>query len=257
MQPSRQHCLWASLAALLWLFAAPQARADSLTITSTPPGATVEIDGVAVGTTPYRMTVPGGYFHKTHTVFGSRLEHAMVLRVSLEGYAASQINMTDGPIDWIAITGRREGTYYLLRSNHFSVKLAAVDAASQNATHGNARDGLERQASATTDSPAPAASEPAAMANPAGTGEVTVRSEPSGADIYVDGKLVGQTPSTLRLASGGHHVEVRAGTHPPWVKDFDLLKGSEVTLRATFGEAPASGTVVNSAESRSDDDPTQ
>jgi hypothetical protein len=128
MQPSRQHCLWASLALLVWLLPAGRAEADTLTITSTPSGATVEIDGSVVGKTPYRTTVPGGYFHKTHTVFGARLEHAMMLRVSMEGYGSAQINMTDGPFEWTAITGRREGTYFLLRSNKFDVNLAAASA---------------------------------------------------------------------------------------------------------------------------------
>jgi PEGA domain len=256
MQPSRQHCLCASLAALLWLFSAPQAQADTLTITSAPSGATVEIDGSVVGITPYHMTVPGGYFHKTHTVFGSRLGHAMLLRVSLEGYTPAQINMTDGPFEWIAITGRREGTYYLLRSNQFSVKLTAAEPGSQTTSRGGSHSTPAQSTRAVIDeAPGRASTEQTSTAEATGTGEVTVRSEPSGADIYVDGKLVGQTPSTLRLASGAHHVEVRRGAHPPWVKDFELLKGSEVTLHATSGEAPDSGTVVNSTDAGDAGDP--
>jgi hypothetical protein len=246
MQPSRQHCLWASLALLLFLLPVPRASADTLTITSMPPGATVEIDGVVVGTTPYRTTVPGGYFHKTHTVFGSRLEHAMVLRVSMNGYASEQVNMTDGPIEWVAITGRREGTYYLLKSNKFNVKLAAASPANRSTTDPVANGSPRETNTGLGEKPAEGdtATTPS---DAAGTGVVTVRSEPTGADIYVDGKLVGQTPSTLRLASGPHHVEVRSASHPPWLKDFDLLKGSEVTLRATFTGGDSAG-VIDSAE---------
>ena len=48
--------------------------ADDLRIESAPPGATVEIDGKVVGTTPYTSKkLPGGYFHKTRSVFGARL----------------------------------------------------------------------------------------------------------------------------------------------------------------------------------------
>ena len=50
------------------------ALGEDLQIVSTPPGATVEIDGKVVGITPYTSKkLPGGYFHKTATVFGSRL----------------------------------------------------------------------------------------------------------------------------------------------------------------------------------------
>jgi hypothetical protein len=51
-------CAWISLAALT-IFA-PRTQAGSLKITSTPSGATVEIDGVVVGTTPYEANFPGG-----------------------------------------------------------------------------------------------------------------------------------------------------------------------------------------------------
>jgi hypothetical protein len=64
--------------ALLLLVA--RAHAQKFMIASTPPGATVEIDGAVIGTTPYAIAYPGGYFHKPHTVFGTRLEHAMLMR---------------------------------------------------------------------------------------------------------------------------------------------------------------------------------
>jgi len=60
-------------------------RADSRKVTSNPAGATVELDGVPVGTTPFEADFPGGYFHGTKTALGARLEHPMVARVSLPG----------------------------------------------------------------------------------------------------------------------------------------------------------------------------
>lgn len=73
-------------------------RGDTLKITSTPSGATVEIDGVSVGTTPYKQKVPGGYFHKTRTALGRRLQHSVVARISLPGYTTKEIQMTEGPM---------------------------------------------------------------------------------------------------------------------------------------------------------------
>ena len=64
------------------LIAATPAAAEKLHITSNPPGATVSLDGVVEGVTPFDKDFPGGYFHRTHTSLGSRLEHAMVARVS-------------------------------------------------------------------------------------------------------------------------------------------------------------------------------
>jgi hypothetical protein len=101
----------------------PLGRAESLNVTSAPVGANVEIDGALVGTTAFHTDHPGGYFHKTHTVFGARLEHAMTLRVYKDGYAAQQITITDGPFEWLSVNGKRHGNYFVLKSDHFDMKL--------------------------------------------------------------------------------------------------------------------------------------
>jgi S1-C subfamily serine protease len=101
--------------------------ADTLKITSKPSGATVEIDGVLAGKTPFEKDYPGGYFHKTKTSMGSRLEHPLVARVSLAGYVTKEIRLTDGPMNWISINGRNRGEYWLLKSDHFEVELRPVE----------------------------------------------------------------------------------------------------------------------------------
>ena len=103
------------------------ARADALKITSTPPGAKVEINGVLVGATPYEEEVPGGYFHKTKTAFGRRLEHPMIARISLDGYDTKEIEMTEGPMVWVSLKGHVHGAYFLLKKDHFHVDLEPVD----------------------------------------------------------------------------------------------------------------------------------
>ncbi|MGH9572209.1 MAG: PEGA domain-containing protein [Candidatus Acidiferrales bacterium] len=226
MQPSRRHCLWASLVLLGFLLSSAQARANTLTITSRPVGATVEIDGVVVGKTPYRTNVPGGYFHKTRTVFGARLDHAMILRVSMDGYGTEQINMTDGPYAWIAMTGRREGTYFLLKSDKFDVNLAAAYEPSRHVAGPSNHVGPML--------PTPQDPDDAASQDSADTGNVLVTSETEGAEIYADGHFVGQTPSTIKLAKGTHRIEVRAPGQKAWVRSLDVLKGNRVTLHANF-----------------------
>ena len=100
--------------------------ADKLHITSNPSGATVELDGVVVGTTPFEKDFPGGYFHKTRTSMGARLEHPVVARVSLAGYASREIKLTEGPMNWISLNGRNRGEYWLFKSDHFDVELNAI-----------------------------------------------------------------------------------------------------------------------------------
>ena len=112
------------LFAALWVCFSPlPARADTLQITSTPSGATVEINGVVVGTTPYQNEVPGGYFHRTVTALGKRLEYAMVARISLAGYATKELQLTEGPKEWVSLKGHKHGEYWLLRNKQFHVEL--------------------------------------------------------------------------------------------------------------------------------------
>jgi serine protease Do len=119
-------CLLLASTSLLPL-CARQARADTLTITSTPPGATVEIDGLKVGTTPYAKKMPGGYFHKT--TFSSHLEHPMRLRVSMEKFSSKEIEMTEGPVSFVGYTAfgaAYRGECWLLKTDHFDFVLEPV-----------------------------------------------------------------------------------------------------------------------------------
>lgn len=122
--PMRNTSLYPLIPIFLFYFlAADTASAQTLKVASTPSGAKVEIDGVLVGNTPYEKKFPGGYFHKTHSALSARLEHPMVLRVSMEGYATKEIVMTEGPMRWIALDGTDHGNYWLLKTDHFDVTL--------------------------------------------------------------------------------------------------------------------------------------
>src|SRR5580692_8485708 len=102
------------------------AKADKLTITSIPPGATVEIDGVKVGRTPFVKDYPGGYFRRTKTAFGSRLEHPLTARVTLDGFAPKIVTLCDGPQEWRDIHGRGRGEYWTFKISSFEVPLVPI-----------------------------------------------------------------------------------------------------------------------------------
>ena len=62
--------------------------------------------------------------------------------------------------------------------------------------------------------------------------KVAVQSDPSGADIYIDGQMVGQTPSTFNLAPGEHQINVLLTGYQDWVRRVHLLAESEINLTA-------------------------
>ena len=65
---------------------------------------------------------------------------------------------------------------------------------------------------------------------------VTFVSEPQNADIYVDGKFVGNTPSTLALPPGSHEIRVEAGGFKPWTRELASTAGSTVTIHASLAK---------------------
>ncbi len=82
------------------------------------------------------------------------------------------------------------------------------------------------------------------------TGPVVVESSAPGAQVYLDGNLVGAAPQTITgLFRGAHVVRVVAPGHHPWAKEFAATKSGS-NLTATLNSkgpkvAPQTKVVVN------------
>lgn len=61
-----------------------------------------------------------------------------------------------------------------------------------------------------------------------------VKSAPDGADITVDGKYMGSTPSTLRLKAGDHTVLIHKSGFQDWQRTVTASPGGIVTIDATL-----------------------
>jgi hypothetical protein len=62
--------------------------------------------------------------------------------------------------------------------------------------------------------------------------KVSVHSSPDGAEIYLDGQLIGSTPSTVELPAGTHELNVRLSGYQDWIRSMRILSGSEINLEA-------------------------
>lgn len=71
-----------------------------------------------------------------------------------------------------------------------------------------------------------------------GMSGISVKSTPVGADIMVDGKFVGSTPSTFQLPAGEHTVSVKKAGYASWERPLSLVAGSSLTLDAALVKAP-------------------
>ena len=63
---------------------------------------------------------------------------------------------------------------------------------------------------------------------------VALRSSPDGAEITIDGKFMGTTPSTLNLPAGEHTVKIEKSGHKEWSRTVTLSAGGNITVDATL-----------------------
>jgi hypothetical protein len=67
--------------------------------------------------------------------------------------------------------------------------------------------------------------------------KLQMESDPSGADIEVDGAFVGNTPSDVQVTDGDHTITVKKTGFKDWVRKMKVSGGSSVHLNAELEKA--------------------
>jgi hypothetical protein len=67
-------------------------------------------------------------------------------------------------------------------------------------------------------------------------GTVMVSSNVQGADVYVDGVFVGNTPANLKLKDGIHIIEVKKSGYSTYRRELRVFGGSELSLLAELNQ---------------------
>lgn len=70
---------------------------------------------------------------------------------------------------------------------------------------------------------------------------LAVASNPTGADIEVDGNFVGSTPSTIQLESGEHQIAVRKKGFLDWLRKIKIT-GGDINISADLEPVSAQTT---------------
>ncbi len=81
-------------------------------------------------------------------------------------------------------------------------------------------------------------SDPVTPVSPGDISSVVVTSTPEHADISVDGKFLGTTPSTVRIASGDHSVTIEKAGFKAWQRIMTLSPGGNITLDVSLDKIP-------------------
>lgn len=125
----------------------------------------------------------------------------------------------------------REGDSIISRSTR-SLGNAVKDACGAIQKDWN-ENGAKYRAAARAREQAPVAVAPAPMLRAPGavrrfpemTGRVTIASTPVGADIEVDGKFMGSTPSVLHLEQGDHNIAIKKAGYKDWQRTMTVTAG--------------------------------
>jgi hypothetical protein len=183
--------------------AAPPSNA-SLEISSSPPGADIELDGSFAGNTPSSLGVGAG----EHTV-----------KIAKLGYKPWERK---------------------IRTSSGNVKLAAELETVASVPASTTGPASQREMSPTlVNAVAPAGppsaaamlSEAAKLTEP---GSISITSTPDGADIFVDSVGQGHTPAVLKLSAGKHALQLVMSGYKDWTTDFELKSGSSVDVAASL-----------------------
>jgi len=72
------------------------------------------------------------------------------------------------------------------------------------------------------------------------TGTISVRSEPSGANVYLDNAYKGVTPVTIPdVPTGTHTVELKLDGYSDWTTNVEVTSGSSQPISAVMAKGPA------------------
>jgi hypothetical protein len=75
---------------------------------------------------------------------------------------------------------------------------------------------------------------PEAKGSDAALSTVDIKSTPAGAEITVDDKFMGNTPSSLRLAVGDHKIKLEKSGFKTWERTMTVGAGATATVDATL-----------------------
>jgi hypothetical protein len=112
--------------------------------------------------------------------------------------------------------------WYALDSN-FNFEKALLDDLQARARQAGEAD-LDRGIKQISEAPAPAANAPQP--------QLAITSEPSGAEIEINGEFIGNTPTTVTAKEGSVTVVVKKAGYQPWQRTLKLSSGDKRTLQA-------------------------
>ena len=65
-------------------------------------------------------------------------------------------------------------------------------------------------------------------------GRLNITSDVENADIFLDGKFVGNAPSVLHVPAGNHRIQLTTADGKSWSRELNVMSDSEISLKAVL-----------------------
>jgi hypothetical protein len=226
---------WARTVALLLLIAGAVAvtaegQTTSLTIISEPPGAEIVVDGATVGTTPATVPLAPG-------------RH--ILKIVKDGYASFErkVSIVQGSQQTIQAQLKEKKKKIGLEN----IIIGAIGTLQGGNTEGTTTTAGASEPSAQTGSGTGTGGEEAGAGTGTGQGmpgaqtTIAFASVPDGADVRVDGSLIGVTPVSVEADPGSYGIELRKSGYETWTQNVTVLSGEHKQIDATLQASGSAG----------------
>ncbi len=184
----------------------------------------------------------GGYSgtRQTSTYGSSQAVYKIYDNLVIEG--ADTVYVTSERLRWRWSHGTHAAVYDTIKYDVDGRKLHVLDEDNKEHTIEIVKEIRKRAPGVTPVAPRPAEGlsqvAPAAAIAPAAQASVTIDSTPAGADIEIDGAFVGNTPSSLAVASGRHVIVVSKPGFTSWSRTLNVTGGA-VHVAAELVPEPA------------------
>jgi hypothetical protein len=203
------------------------ANAATLDVSSSPPGADIEIDGGFGGSTPSAMGVSAG-------------EHNV--RISKKGYVPweRKIRISTGNVRVVAELDSATASDTRVQTKPAPMEQTPIadtptPSSSAATLHPAVMTSVEPKTSSTVaekPSNGPVAAIPSMTTEEQGTASVT--SNPEGAEIFVDSVGLGRAPALLKLSPGKHTIQLVAKGYKDWTGEIEVKGGSIVNVTGSL-----------------------
>ncbi len=205
------------------------ASGENISVSSTPSGADIWIDGRIKGKTPFTITqVPAGShsIRLTLNEYDDWTTNVVVfegnttpISATLLKTAISFSSTPPGADIWIdgRIKGKTPSTITRVSSGSHTIKLT-LNEYDDWTTNVVVVEGNTEPISATLLKTA-----------------ISFSSTPLGADIWIDGRIKGKTPSTItRVSSGSHAIKLTLNEYDDWTTNINVIEGNMTPVSATL-----------------------